>query len=196
MYKGKYSNKKKRRLAPWAALALALVLTLSVGGTIAYLITGTDPVENTFTPAEVSIVIHENGTDGKGEFDHKEKTNVYVENTSQADVYIRAAIVINWQDDKGNVVAEPVSENDYTMKLGTGWTKNELDGYYYCTTANQTERNKTSQLIVSCAPNGTPKYHLSVSVLAQAIQAEPDAAVKDAWGEKLPDLAVIKAGSN
>ena len=196
MYKGKYSNKKKRRLAPWAALALALVLTLSVGGTIAYLITDTRPVENTFTPAEVSIVIHENGTDGKGEFDHKEKTNVYVENTSQADVYIRAAIVINWQDDNGNVVAEPVNERDYTMTLGDGWTKNELDGYYYCTTADTKDKTKTSQLIVSCAPNGTPKYHLSVSVLAQAIQAEPNPAVTDAWGDNLPELAVIKAGSN
>ena len=193
MYKGKYSNRKKRRLAPWAALALALVLTLSVGGTIAYLITGTDSVENTFTPAEVSIVIHENGTDGKGAFDHKEKTNVYVENTSQADVYIRAAIVINWQDDKGNVVAEPLSENDYTMKLGTGWTSK--NGYYYCTAADTQDETKTSQLIVSCAPNGTPKYHLSVSVLAQAIQAEPNTAVTDAWGDNLPELAVIKAGN-
>lgn len=193
MYKGKYSNRKKRRLAPWAALALALVLTLSVGGTIAYLITGTDSVENTFTPAEMSIVIHENGTGGKGDFDRKEKTNVYVENTSQADVYIRAAIVINWQDDNGNVVAEPVSENDYTMTLGTGWIPQ--NGYYYCTAADAQNQTKTSQLIVSCAPKGTPKYHLSVSVLAQAIQAEPNTAVKDAWGDNLPGLAVIKAGN-
>ena len=171
------------------ALALALVLTVSAGGTLAWLFTSTDPVENTFSPAEMGIVVCET-------FEKNTKTNVYVENTSQADVYIRAAIVVNWQDDNGNVVAEPVNESDYTMTLGTGWTKNELDGYYYCTTADTKDKTKTSQLIVSCAPNGTPKYRLSVSVLAQAIQAEPDAAVKDAWGVNLPGLAVIKAGSN
>lgn len=189
-YHGKFeSPRKSRRMTMVAALALALVLTVSAGGTLAWLFTSTDPVENTFSPAEMGIVVRET-------FENNTKTNVYVENTRQADVYIRAAIVVNWQDDNGNVVAEPVSENDYTMTLGTGWTKNELDGYYYCTTANQRERNKTSHLIEYCAPNGTPKYHLSVSVLAQAIQAEPNDAVKDAWGENLPGLAVINAGSN
>lgn len=189
-YHGKFeSPRKSRRMTMVVALALALVLTVSAGGTLAWLFTSTDPVENTFSPAEMGIVVRET-------FENNTKTNVYVENTRQADVYIRAAIVVNWQDDNGNVVAELVNESDYTMTLGTGWTKNELDGYYYCTTADTKDKTKTSQLIVSCAPNGTPKYHLSVSVLAQAIQAEPDAAVKDAWGGNLPELAVIKAGSN
>lgn len=187
MYKGKYSNKKKRRLAPWAALALALVLTLSVGGTIAYLITDTGPVTNTFTPGNVACEVIE-------KFNGTTKSDVKIENTGNTDAYIRAAIVINWQDDNGNVVAEPVLENDYTMTLGTGWIPQ--NGYYYCTAADAQNQTKTSQLIVSCAPKGTPKYHLSVSVLAQAIQAEPNTAVKDAWGDNLPGLAVIKAGSN
>ena len=186
MYKGKYSNKKKRRLAPWAALALALVLTLSVGGTIAYLITDTGPVTNTFTPGNVACEVIE-------KFNGTTKSDVKIENTGNTDAYIRAAIVINWQDDNGNVVAEPVLENDYTMTLGTGWTPK--NGYYYCTAADAQNQTKTSQLIVSCAPKGTPKYHLSVSVLAQAIQAEPNTAVTDAWGDNLPELAVIKAGN-
>ena len=190
-YHGKFEAPRKgRRLSSVAALALALVLLVSAGGTLAYLFTSTDPVENTFSPAEMGIVIHENGTNGLGDFDGKEKTNVYVENTSQADVYIRAAIVINWQDDEGNVVAVPVNYGDYTMKLSSDWV--ESGGYYYCTKANEKEQTKTVPLIVSCEPVTSTEYKLSVSILAQAIQAEPANVVTDAWGE-ISGLAKIAA---
>lgn len=183
-YHGKFESPGKgRRLTKVAALSLALVLLVSTGGTLAYLFTSTAPVENTFSPAEMGIVIHE-------EFANNVKSNVYVENTSEANVYIRAAIVINWQDDAGNVVAEPVVTNDYTMTLGTGWK--EVDGYYYCTAADEKDASSTSQLIVSCVPNGTPKYRLSVSILAQAIQVEPASAVQEAWGS-ISGLATIAA---
>lgn len=191
---GKRISPKKRHWAPFVVILAVAALVATIGGTMAWLTDDTDGgITNTFTPAKMSIVVHENGTGGKGDFDGKEKTNVYVENTSEADVYIRAAIVINWQDDEGNVVAEPVTEEDYTIKLGAGWKKS--GEYYYCTAADSEDATKTSQLIESCVPNGTPKYHLSVSVLAQAIQAEPDEAVVDAWGDGLPTLAVIKAGN-
>ena len=190
---GKRISPKKRHWAPFVVILAVAALVATIGGTMAWLTASPNGLTNTFTPAKMSIVVHENGAGGKGDFDGKEKTNVYVENTSEADVYIRAAIVINWQDDEGNVVAEPITAADYKIKLGAGWEKS--GEYYYCTAADSKDATKTSQLIESCVPNGIPKYHLSVSVLAQAIQAEPDEAVVDAWGDGLPTLAVIKAGN-
>lgn len=191
---GKRISPKKRHWAPFVVILAVAALVATIGGTMAWLTDDTDGgITNTFTPAQMKIVIHENGGVGNSKFDGIEKNNVHVENQSQADVYIRAAIVINWQDDEGNIVAEPVKDSDYTMVLGTGWK--ESNGYYYCQQADVNNPAKTAQLIVSCVPNGTPKYHLSVSVLAQAIQAEPDEAVVDAWGDGLPTLAIIKAGN-
>ena len=183
-YHGKFeSPRKSRRMTMVVALALALVLTVSAGGTLAWLFTSTDPVENTFSPAEMGIVVHET-------FEDNIKTDVYVENTSQADVYIRAAIVVNWQDDAGNVVAVPVKADDYTMVLNSNWDK--IDGYYYCKKANEKEPTKTVPLILSCTPNAPTEYKLSVSIIAQAIQAEPANAVTDAWGN-ISGLATIAA---
>lgn len=186
-YHGKFEAPRKgRRLTKVAALSLALVLLVSAGGTLAYLFTSTDPVENTFSPAKMDIKIHEN-------FDGNEKTNVYVENKSEAAVYIRAAIVINWLDDEGNVVAVPVNTEDYDMELNSKEYWEEIGGYYYCKKANEADPTQTVPLIISCEPTNTPtEYKLSVSILAQAIQAEPEDAVKDAWGD-ISGLATIAA---
>ena len=192
MYKGKYSNRKKRRLAPWAALALALVLTLSVGGTIAYLITDTDPVENTFTPGNVDCQVNEpNWNDGD-----TAKENVFIKNTGNTDAYIRAAIVVTWQNADGKVLAEVPQENvDYTLSINTnGWGKK--GDYYYCTTAGS-PNTQTSVLINSCtAIKSKEGYSLCVDVLAQAIQSSPNTVESSTWNSGVTDLAIIKAGSN
>lgn len=178
MYKGKYSRERRRRPALWAALALALVLTLTAGGTVAYLFTNTDAVTNTFTPAKTSIDVPE-------EFDGKVKKNVTVQNTGDIDVYIRAMIVVTWQDKDGNVYATaPVKGTDYTISLGnnTGWTAG-ADGYYYYGSALKPSAS-TGKLIDTCKPvaGREPKdYTLVVDVLAQAIQTEPDSVVGAAW---------------
>lgn len=189
MYKGKYSNRKKRRLAPWAALALALVLTLSVGGTIAYLITDTRPVENTFTPGNVACEVIE-------KFNGTAKSDVKIKNTGNTDAYIRAAIVVTWQNADGKVLAEVPQENvDYTLSINTnGWGKK--GDYYYCTTAGS-PNTQTSVLINSCtAIKAKEGYSLCVDVLAQAIQSSPNTVESSTWNSGVTDLAIIKAGSN
>ena len=100
MYKGKYSNKNNHRLSSWAALALALVLTLSVGGTIAYLITNTSAITNTFTPSYVDCLVDES-------FNGNVKTNVSVKNNGDTEAYIRATVIVTWQDAAGNVQKAP-----------------------------------------------------------------------------------------
>ena len=162
MYKGKYSNRKKRRLAPWAALALALVLTLSVGGTIAYLITDTDPVENIFTPGNVACEVIE-------KFNGTAKSDVKIKNTGNTDAYIRAAVVVNWINKDGKVCAGN-HNNSASFASADGWILR--GGYYYYTSpveADTSTENLINSITLDDATDGCIQQ---VTILAQAIQAE------------------------
>ena len=192
MYKGKHFIKDKRCLTSWAALALALVLALSAGGTIAYLITNTSAITNTFTPSEVDCEIIEPNWVNETS---TAKTNVYVKNTGDTDAHIRATIVATWQNDEGKVLAvTPVLNTDYTLDINeSGWTKK--GDYYYCVTAG-VPNTQTSVLIEKCEVIGKQDgYFLCVDVLAQAIHAEPASAEASTWSSDL-GLAVIKPSSN
>ena len=195
MDKGTHFQKREHRLTPWAAVALALMLVLSVGGTVAYLSTATGSVTNTFTPTPVECMVIEDPFDqGKSTL----KTNVSVQNTGKADAHIRATIVVTWQDAAGNVYGQVPVEGegkDYVLVINdTGWEKG-ADGYWYCIAAGNLD-TQTAVLIKSCtALTSLDGYTLNVEILAQAIQAEPDAAAIAAWGEaNVAGLAVIRAG--
>lgn len=199
MYKGKHSQKRKRRLTPWAVVALALTLALSVGGTVAYLFTTSGIVTNIFTPAPVKCEIDEPGWKDGGIV----KQDVSIKNTGEADAYIRATIVVTWQNEAGEVLGKtPVLNEDYTLSINeetnenTGGWKKGNDGYWYCIKADAVDDTKTAVLINSCeALTSQGDYTLSVEILAQAIQAEPASVVKSIWGDaNAAGLAVIRAG--
>ena len=159
--------------------AVIVLLAGAVGGTWAFLVAQSEPVQNNFTYAHVSCKIDE-------KFDGTTKSDVKIQNTGDIPAYIRACIVVTWKDASGNVSAVPVKDSDYTMTMGTGWTKG-TDGYWYCNTEVDAGR-ETSALITTCEKKGNaPKdYDLSVEILADAIQSEPANAVKEAWGENNP----------
>ena len=115
-------------------VALLLLVTVSVGGTLAWLATQTAPVTNTFTPSHVTTAVDEKTEGGV-------KSDVKIQNTGDTSAYIRATYVVNWVDANGNIyAAQPVEDIDYTILLNVGfesapWTKGTDDGYYYCNTA-------------------------------------------------------------
>ena len=156
--------------------AVIVLLAGAVGGTWAFLVAQSEPVQNNFTYAHVSCTINE-------EFDGTTKSNVKIQNTGDIPAYIRARIVVTWKDASGNVSAAPVKVSDYTMTMGTGWTKG-TDGYWYCKTAVNPD-DFTPELITECKktanPNAPEDYDLSVEILADAIQSEPASAVTEAW---------------
>lgn len=185
--KGKRVMKTKK---PVALVAILVLLCCAVAGTVAYLVTSTGPVTNTFTPASVTTQVEE-------EFNGTTKSNVRIKNTGNIDAYIRVAVIVNWADDKGNVSGTPVKDSDYVMDLNidTGTTTNApwfkgSDGYYYCKTAVKSVKQDTKNcytpvLIKSCikatgaqAPAG---YDLQVTILADGIQSVPADAVQQAW---------------
>lgn len=181
---------KTNRKAPVALVAILVLLCCAVAGTVAFLVTKTDSVVNTFTPSKVTTYVEE-------EFNGQTKSNVKIQNTGDIDAYIRVAVIVNWADDKGNVSGTPVKDSDYVMDLNidTGTTTNApwfkgSDGYYYCKTAVKSVKQDTKDcytpvLIKSCikatgaqAPAG---YDLQVTILADGIQSKPDKVVKEVW---------------
>lgn len=160
-------NMKKKTILMLATMVL--LLTVTVGSTIAFLVTSSGPVENTFTPAHVtSEVVEENWKDGD-----RVKNNVTIKNTGNTSAYIRAAIVITWKDADGNTMpVVPEVGKDYTISLNTtDWTK--IDAYYYYKEAIASGKS-TTNLINKCESTGTytDGRRLCVEVIGSAIQSE------------------------
>ena len=154
-------------------IALALILVLAVGGTVAYIFTQTGPVINTFTPADAKITVDE-------EISSNLKTSITVANNSTGvPVYIRVALVANMIDKDENVTG---AASVPTFTLGENWFKGN-DGYYYYTKAVPVGES-TGNLLKSPM---TLSENMQVVVLADAIQAMPKQAVIDAWGQTIAD---------
>ena len=173
-------------LAAIAVLALGIV-----GGTSAYLLTNTGNVVNTFTPSRVTCAVIE---DPFTQNVSTEKTNVKIQNTGDTEAYIRAAIIVTWQDSIGNVSATlPVAgeTEDYTIYINSADWVLKSDGFYYY--KNPVAPNvSTANLINSCTVNkANDQYTLCVEILADAIQSTPTSAVKQAW----PNVTVADNGT-
>ena len=157
--------------------AVIVLLAGAVGGTWAFLVAQSEPVQNNFTYAHVSCKVDE-------KFENGVKSEVKIQNTGDISAYIRARIVVTWKDKDGNVsaAAVPAKGTDYTMEMGKDWTEG-TDGYWYYKTAVDAGK-ETPVLITKCEKIGNaPKdYDLSVEILADAIQSEPASAVTEAWG--------------
>ena len=148
-------------------ISLLLLAAFAVGGTVAYLVTGTQEVKNTFTPAEVPPEIHEIVDDYKKE--------VTIQNTGNTSAYIRAAVIANAIDENGNVTG-PKDVSSYLG--GDNWT--QRDGYWYYTKVVDT-KGSTTDLV----KDDIPLECIQVIVLAESIQAEGT----DASGNKPVVLA-------
>lgn len=185
MYSGKYAKKsnksrKHSRKAKPSLLLITLVVLMGVlvGSTVAYLVTNTGSIANSFVPAKITTDITE-------QFDGSVKNNVQVKNTGEVEAFIRAAVVITWQNTAGEVYpTAPVEGTDYTVSYpGNDWVKH-TDGYYYYTKIVKTNES-TGILLTDCKPlKDAPAegYTLHVEILATAIQSEPITVVTEAWG--------------
>ena len=154
-----------RRKSITLAILVVLLLTFAVSGTIAYITTKTDPVENVFTPATVDTDIDEPGfTPGTS----TQKETIKVVNNGNIPVFVRVAIVGNWVLDGKIVDSATIS-----FKLGTDWVYNEADGYYYYTKAVPAGES-TYDLLGSDITSATREdgAHLEVTVIHQSIQAD------------------------
>ncbi|MGN0757848.1 MAG: hypothetical protein ACI4MU_01500 [Candidatus Ventricola sp.] len=153
-------------------IAVVALLAVAVGGTVAYLITSTAPVTNTFTPASIS-------TEVTDEVDGNVKKNVKITNKSNIPVYMRVAVVANWYKGEGSD-KKIVAPWNNTIAVRRDWILGS-DGYYYYTKVVAAGGEVT--LFDSYTATGGPEgAHLEMDIIAQVIQAEPTTAVQEAWG--------------
>ena len=176
-------NVKKSRKSLALLASFLLMLMVSIGGSIAFLIAKTDTVANTFVSSTVTTAITE-------KLEGNTKSNVKIQNTGDTDAYIRAAVVVTWQDASGNIYGQKPTacsdsscnhttcEHAYIISydLSNGWEKGS-DGFYYWTkpvagavvgSDDTLVYSSTGTLISSCTAIGTApdsNFHLNVEVL-------------------------------
>ena len=166
-YHGSRVSKTNRPKHFAGLLALALILVCTVGGTVAYLVTHTNPVVNTFTPGEVSCQVEEEFDD-----DNTVKTEAVVKNTGNVPAYIRVAVVANTIDAQRNITGMATLEG---WRNAEKWTKS--GNFYYYNDVVQ-PGDVTANLLTS---DGIDLTGIQVTILASAIQSMPDDAVNEAW---------------
>ena len=188
MARRKYPSPRKPGALLLTLVLLALALT---GATLAYLITHTDPVPNRFTPAHVSCTVTE-------DFDGTTKKNVNVTNTGDIDAYLRVKLVTYRVNDDGQHIGGTAAIPAFTP--GDGWVA--YGDYYYYTYPVAPEATPADSLAerIELTENYTDVDggHQSIDVIAEAIQAGPEAAVKAAWGDNFSmsgDNLVVPAGN-
>lgn len=213
MYKGKRVKKitHMSKRAALLVLSLVTILTISVSGTLAYLIRKTEPVENNFIPGTIDTTTDETFEDNK-------KTDVLVtngKNTGTLPVYVRAKVVFAWTKvdpvtGKREVLADPVDLDkqltiEWAEDMAPNWVKG-TDGFYYYNDILYPGES-TDKLIETCYPNkgvGPKDAQLQVTIMTQSIQAyKTKDAANAAWGaaaNALPapagDLARPAAAAN
>ncbi|MGN0762550.1 MAG: hypothetical protein ACI4MK_04140 [Aristaeellaceae bacterium] len=175
----KRMNKTKSILA---LVLVALLLTCAVGGTVAYLVTKTDAVTNTFTPAKVTCKVDEKFSQGD-----VQKEEVRIQNTGNTEAWIRATVVANWCDVDGNIVAPWTGPAiDYKKD---NWT--QVDDYWYYD-KKVAAQEYTDYLFDSYTATGGPEgTHLVMTIVCQAVQSNLGESAHEAFtnAQKQPTTA-------
>jgi len=169
-------------------VSLLAILCVTVGGTLAFLIDTSGPIQNIFNPSKVTTSVEET-------LSGNTKSNVKIKNTGDTDAFIRAAVVVTWQDAQGNVYGKkPVETTDYTIQLGKDWLDG-ADGFYYHITPVKSEKEAptnctTGVLIESISPIATSVnnieanglgYYLTVEIIGSGIQNKPASVFNTEW---------------
>lgn len=204
-YSGKYVRRvprrvQRRRQRQFITLLVSILLVfgIAVSGTIAFITMQTDRKTNTFDPAQVSCDVME-------EFNGTVKSNVAVKNTGNTDAYIRAAVNITWMkgadaSDQTVTARTPQKGIDYdiTYLFNTGWIEG-TDGYWYYQSPVVSGAN-TGTLIGNCTQLATANvpegYHLSVEIVASAIQSSPETVVSAEWNVAIADGMIVNANGS
>ena len=191
MNNGKYSRRKpaKRGYKRITGILLALVLLLTAGvvGTIAYIQTSTPDVANTFTPGSVPPVILETEPSASNNWT---KSDVKVKNNGNVAAYIRVAVAATWRDAEGNIAPFNAVENtDYQITFPeveegseSKWVKS---GNYYYYTESVAAGDTTDVLFDTVSYTPKDGYELHFQIAASTIQADGE----DDKGNKPIELA-------
>ena len=178
--------------------SLALVLCTVIGGTLAWLVTETDPVVNTFTYGDINITLEETDTNKDGDDDPNTNTYQMVPGhtiTKDPKVTFKANSEDAWLFVK---LQKTANFNDFmTYEIADGWTALQgVDGVYYrevSKVAQDTEftvikddtvtvkGEVTKEMLNALDANGASNYPKLI-VTAYAVQKANISTVTEAWG--------------
>lgn len=169
MYQGKFASKNRRRRLRWnksfvLLLSVMAVLIGLVGSSVAYLAAAESPLENVFIPGKVVATAVD--TDRNG---------VKITNTGNTDMYVRAVVVVTWQNSANEIHASaPVEGVDYTIEWNTAdWEV--TDGIHRMYKETISPGDSSKPLFTKCFPvdgKAPEGYHLVAETLVEAIQAD------------------------
>lgn len=184
-------------------LSLALILCAVIGGTLAWLVTETNPVVNTFTYGDINITLHETDTNKDG--DNDPNTNIYPmipghTITKDPKVTFKADSENAWLFVK---LEKTANFDDFmTYEIADGWTKlDNAEGVYYKEVSKSTQdaefaviKNNTvtvkgevtKEMLNALDTNGLSNYP-KLTITAYAVQRDSNiATVTDAWAKTQP----------
>lgn len=182
MYHGKYQEPHSKckhsrgsRKTVSLLISLLLIFAISLGGTLAYLSTKTNPVENTFRPSHVTCQVTES-------FDATTKSNVNVINTGDTEAYIRVKLVSYRVNDKNQHIGGTATIPKFS--LGTDWV--HYGNHYYYTLPVEPGMSPSNDLadsiVLKDSYNDADGGKQVIEVMAEAIQSGPTEAVGKSWG--------------
>ena len=164
-----------KRIRLWLIAALALCAAAAVGVTLSFMFKKAEKT-TTFVPAEVTCKVEESLLSGV-------KSDVCVKNTGNVAAYLRIRLVSYYVYDNGSIAGRVPSQYP-TLTLQNGWIAGADHTYYYPTPVEPDAKTG-----ILCAPitlgtvklaDGETVYQV-LEVFAEAIQAEPVGAVREAW---------------
>ena len=183
--------------------SLALVLCTVIGGTLAWLVTETDPVVNTFTYGDINITLKETDTNKDGDNDPNTNTYPMVPGhtiTKDPKVTFKANSEDAWLFVK---LQKTANFDDFmTYAMADGWTKlDNVDGVYYREVSKAAQDAEftvikddtvsvkgevTKEMFNALDANGTSNYP-KLTVTAYAVQRDNNiATAADAWAKTQP----------
>lgn len=185
-YRGAHAapqSKKTSRKLPVLAICIGLLVCLTIGGTVAWLVSSTSPVENTFIPGRVETEVTES-------FDGTTKTAVNAVNKGNIDAYIRIKLVTYRVNEQGQQIGGTAEIPTFT--LGEGWIAK--DGYYYYTSPvapRESPAHDLAESITLTRYNDADGGKQVIEVMAEAIQSLPASTVADTWHVTVRDGIII-----
>ena len=180
--------------------SLALVLCTVIGGTLAWLVTETDPVVNTFTYGDINITLHETDTNKDGDNDPNTNTYPMVPGhtiTKDPKVTLKANSEDAWLIVK---LEKSANFDDFiTYEMANGWTKlDNVDGVYYREVSKAAQDAEftvikddtvtvkgevTKEMLNALDANGASNYP-KLTVTAYAVQRDNNiTTAADAWAK-------------
>ena len=178
-----------------AMLALVLVIVCAVGGTVAWLVSKTDPVVNTFTYGNINITLTETtGNDYKiiPGVDIKKDPKVTVKENSEA-----CWLFVKVEEEEGTFV-----DNKVTYSIADGWTQGDgtkipANVYYRAVDAVPSDTDfavlKNNKICVSDELSKSDIQSITtqpeLTFTAYAVQRDGIADAATAWEKAVPTTA-------